>query len=178
MGEHDKELGSERWIPDFEKTSMEFLKFLHQKNGGAYVTLTPGIFEQVKFAYREVANRYKMETEGKRFADTKIDHHKIIAFYIFVLLKANPFCYDPPGIPGDKERSWFAMLPNEYFCVCLIELIIMAWNKAGNKKIHFPTDEYRKSLIILFHRIKASPACYDVIPIAHIIYFIEKYFYK
>jgi hypothetical protein len=178
MEGHDKELGSEHWMPDFEKTAMEFLKYMHGTNGGAYVNLTPGIFEQIKLDYRKAANRYKTETEGNQFADTKIDHHKIIAFYILSFLKLRPFCYEPPGIPGDAKRNWLAMLPNEYFCICLIQLIIMGWTGEHGKRIRFPTDEYRKCLIILFHRIRISPKYYDIIPIAHIIYFIEKYFFK
>jgi hypothetical protein len=120
MGEHDQELGSEHWMPDFEKTGIEFLKYIQQTNGGAYVKLTLGIFEKVKLDYRKAANRYKMETSGDQFADTKIDHHKIIAFYILSFLKLHPFDYEPPGIPGGMiNEAGLPCCPMNFFVFAL-----------------------------------------------------------
>jgi hypothetical protein len=144
-------LGSEHWINAYKKTAFNYLHFVKSKPGGSLVTLQDKQFDEIRSDYRSSVIKYKEDIKGTNFSDVRIDHHKIIAFYIRTFLRNPPFFYDKPDVPGDESRSWFAMLPNEYFCIVLIELILLGWNNDKSKRLFLP-DQYRRHLIILFHQ--------------------------
>jgi hypothetical protein len=173
MVERTYHFPSEKWEPDINLLAQEFLSFLTKVKGAQFLKLGQDRLDRVFPYYYEKMSGLKSKIYGADMDKNYIDRHKIIAIYIKSILENKPF-FIATGIKRDIFRV--ELLANEYFCLCLMDTILMAWHNCEQKRLRLPPHE-RRCFIILLHQYRMYPETLNVISLSHIIYYIEKLFF-
>ena len=169
LAEKSDKYSSKHWIPQFKVLANEFLVYCHAQVGGQYVKLDISKFEKIEADYCQEVEELKKYIYGKEKEINKIDQHKIISLYIYLIVKHKPFYYD--SLQVAEYPCFFVRLANEYFCLSVVVTILMGWN---NKEVvpELPRG-YIIYFVILLYYYKDIIRSSDIMYLSHIIYFIE-----
>jgi hypothetical protein len=163
------------WYSDICTLALNFLGYLTKKKKAQFIKIDIDRFHNIFRYYYITMTDFKQRVYGKDALDNRIDKHKILAIYIKSILVNKPFFID------SSIKNGFArieLLANEFFCMSLIETVLKSWDKYNiNRVLHIPRHE-RSWLVILFHQYYRFPDTLDIISLSHIIYYLEKDFFK
>ncbi|WP_461255302.1 hypothetical protein [Treponema sp. R80B11-R83G3] len=170
--DNEYNFNSKVWWEDIKDFAERFVTFVNkqseQKESQIVLKIQPKEFERVKHAYFSNLQIFKRKVYGKNVSEHRIDRHKIIALYIKSFLEISPFY-----TKGDNKykRTTVQSLPNEYFSLEIMNLIITAWNQS-EEGIRMDENE-KKWFIILLNHYRLNINTLDVLSLAQIIYYIE-----
>ena len=167
---------SEPWWPPIQELANRFRGWVKDHSTDKSVSLECKDLEDVKRTYANNLSAFKKWFYGSSASDDDkeeqhyLDRHKICALYIKSFLEISPF-YIKNYQNRDVSKKTL-MYPNEYFCLELMELIFMAWNKT---ECELNMDENEKTWFIgLLNHFRLDLSTLDVLSLAQIIYYIEK----
>jgi hypothetical protein len=163
---------SEVWWEDIKDLARKFIRFVNehseQKPASVLLKIQEKEFNRVKSTYFSNLQVFKRKAYGKEVNEHRIDRHKIIALYIKSFLEVSPFYTESRS---KQERTAAQSLPNEFFSLELMNLILTAWNQS-EKGIRMDKNE-KKWFIILLNHFRLNIDTLDVLSLAQIIYYIE-----
>jgi len=167
---------SEYWWPSIKDFAGQFCNWVNEYSPDKSVSLERRDLEYVKRVYVKNLTAFRKWFYGKLDSNNdneqrhNLDRHKICALYIKSFLEVSPF-YIKNYRNCDVSQK-VLMYPNEYFCMELMKLILMAWNKT---EIEININEDEKTWFIgLLNHFRLDPDTLDVLSLAQIIYYIEK----
>ena len=167
---------SEHWWNPIKKFAGQFRSWVNDHSPNRSVSLECRDLEYVKKAYVKNLTTFRRWFYGKLDSNNddeqrpNLDRHKICALYIKSFLEISPFYIKNYRNRDVSEKT--LMYPNEYFCLELMKLILMAWNKT-NCEINI-NDIERTWFIGLLNHFRLEPDTLDILSLSQIIYYIEK----
>jgi len=172
----DYGFNSEQWWPHIQELADRFRDWVNDHSTDKLVSLEWRDLEDVKRTYAKNLITFKRWFYGSSASDNSkkeqpnLDRHKICALYIKSFLEISPF-YIKNYHNHDVSKKTL-MYHNEYFCLQLMELIFMAWNKTERE---LNMNENEKTWFIgLLNHFRLDSDTLDVLSLAQIIYYIEK----
>jgi hypothetical protein len=147
-----------------------------------YVFYADGVIDDIRKLYPQRLDALKEEIFGiTDKARSRIDRHKLVALYIQLCLEKQVFKI-PLTVNKGRAPTVKTKLINEFLCLYIVEAAFTSWY--GKKLIWDKFDaEYRSSFLRLLYNYKVQAEFHKrtsvfTFALAHILYFIEREFFK
>jgi len=168
---------SAHWMPYIEQLCDGFRQ---KRLTSDHHTYKEDVFPVVDGYYNMMIGKLKQEIyfNHPNATDCLLDRHKITAVHILGILINQPFLKEG-NMNGD---TYFDILPNEHFCLLLLQAILLEWHKDPGVEVSVGLPlKYKDCLLLLFrqYRRSRSPQTDDVAfayALANIVYLIESHF--
>jgi len=167
---------SEKWWNDFATAADNFLEQLQKHDSACQkVILDNRRFARCKSRYKHYRNLLRKAVFFPEHKDenNRIDYHKIISGIICSFLSIKPF----QQTAGFREKvSVVSKLPNEYFCIYIIDAVLRAWND-DNGILKMDKHSQRSFIALLHLYSKENIGITELPSLSHIVFYIEKLFH-
>jgi len=148
----------------------------------ASVFYAQGVIDEIRGLYPQRLDALKEEIFGAADkARSRIDRHKLVALYIQLCLEKQVFRI-PLTVNNGRAPTIKTKLINEFLCLYIVEAAFTSWygKRLNWKKFD---EEYRSSFLRLLYNYKVQAEYHKrnvffTFALAHVLYFIEREFFR
>jgi hypothetical protein len=169
-----QDFNSRHWFPLFEKTAAKY----YERADRRIVSFRAASIPEIEAAYPVRVQAIK-DVVFDTPAGNRIDRHKVLALYVQLYLEKPLFWLNTHGAKPNPSPN--AMMINEIFCLDVMRMVLTKWT---GKRLDAATfEEYKYPLLKLLeyyrnHSEYHKRNLFFTFNFAHLIYFIEREFFR
>jgi len=169
------EYPTKNWYLGIKNHALDFLSYLTKKKNSRCITFDEDRFKNIFRYFYVTLTDIKQRIYKSNDPKNQLDKHKILAIYIKSILVNQPFQLNKKNM---CDYSPAERIANEIFCISFIEVILIAYEPSEpQKKLVIPRHE-KNWFVRLLNYYACYPETLDILSLAHIIYYLEKNFFK